>query len=191
MIILAAGLVLFLGIHLLPTLPGMRDALAGRLGERAYRGLFALLSLAGFVLIVWGKARAPFVPVYDPPAWGRYVAPPLMIIAFYLLVGSRLPANIRRHLRHPMLWAVTLWAGVHLLANGDLASILLFGGFLAYAVFDMWSANRRGATTSDRKVSTTRDAIVVIAAGTLYLVFFLAHPVLFGVPIFPGVGFGQ
>ena len=135
MTLLIIGIVLFLGLHLLPTVPDLRNRLIGRLGEKGYKGLFAALSLATFVLLVWGFGRAPVIQVWGPPDWTRYVAMALMLPAFVLLIAAYMPGQIKVKVKHPFVDAISTWALAHLIANGDLASIILFASFLAYAVF--------------------------------------------------------
>lgn len=179
--LLIAGLLVFLGIHLLPSAVPAKAALVGRLGPQRYKGLFSLVALAGFALIVYGKAHAPFIPVWQPPPWARHFALAVMPFALMLLASSHMKSNVKRVTRHPMLWGVLLWALAHLAANGDLASILLFGGFAVYAPFAMWSANRRGAKLADRPQPPGRDAMVVVAGLVAYAALLVLHPVLFGV----------
>ncbi len=178
---LIAGLVLFLAVHMLPWWPPLRAAMIRGAGERGHRGAFALLSLAGLVLMVVGFGRAPFVPVYTPPPWGAHVALALMLPASILLAAAYAPGNVRRFTRHPMLWGVTLWALAHLLANGDRAALLLFGGFGVYALLDMLSANLRGAEKSKVHVPWSRDAFNVIIGVVVYSGLLRLHPMLFGV----------
>lgn len=180
MTLLVLGLLLFLGIHSLPTVVPLRQKLVDRLGLKGYKGLFVLLSLAGFVLIIFGKARAPFVPLWDAPEWGRHAAMGLMPFAFILLMGAYVPSNLKRFTRHPMLWGVSFWAAAHLLANGDLASVLLFGGFAIYSLADMASENRRGVRLQAAKLSPLRDGILVVVGLLAYGIFLFAHPYLFG-----------
>lgn len=183
MTLLIAGLALFIGIHLLPTFEPLRDSLADKLGANAYRGVFSLLALAGLVLIVIGKGRAGFEPVYQPPSWGRLAPAILMLPALILLPAANMPTNIKRYTRHPMLWGVVLWAGAHLMANGDKASLLLFGSLGVYAVFDMISANLRGAQKSTTRYPIKKDLMVVAAGVIAYGVLVAAHPWLFGVAV--------
>ncbi|MDQ4060491.1 MAG: NnrU family protein [Pseudomonadota bacterium] len=189
MAILLVGLVLFLGAHLLPTFPEPRARLRGRLGEGPYRGLFSLVSLVGFALIVWGYSRAPFVGVWTPPVWTRHLALLLMIPAMILLVATYAPpGRIKAAVRHPMLAAVKIWAFAHLLANGDLASILLFGAFLAYAVYDRISVKHREARgeVTVRGGPARNDVYAVLGGLALYAVFAVwLHPLLIGVPALP------
>jgi uncharacterized membrane protein len=183
MAVLITGLVIFFGIHLVPWVPALRGALVARLGERGYKGLFAPIALAGFLLIILGKGRAELVPLYEPPTWGRQVALPLVLLAFVVLPGAYIRGNIKRYTRHPMLWGVTLWALAHLLANGDRASVLLFGAFLAYSLADMVSANLRGARLSTARYPWTQDLKVVVVGVIAYVLFVVLHPYLFGVAV--------
>jgi len=177
---LVLGVVIFFGVHLVPSAPKLRKAARGRVGARAYQGIYALVALVGLVLIVVGMGRAPFIPLWNPPSWGRTVAIYAMPLALTLFIGAYMPSNLKRLTRHPMLWGVTLWAGLHLLANGDLASLLLFGSFGLYSLFDMASANRRGATLSKMVYPLWRDAALVVAALVVYAVVLHAHGWLFG-----------
>lgn len=183
MVWLILGVIVFFGIHLLPSFPSVRQSLFDRLGEIRYKGVYSLIALGGLVLIIVGKAYAEFVPVWEPPAWGRHLAMTLMPLSFMLLASANMPTNIKRFTRHPMLWGITLWAGAHLTANGDLASLMLFGAFGTFALFDMWSANRRGSTKSEARYPLGKDAIVVVAGLVVYGVFLFAHPYLFRVPV--------
>lgn len=182
---LIMGLVTLIGMHLVPASPSLRRQLVQRLGEMPYRGIFALVSLAGFTLIVIGMGKASFIPVWEPPQWGYTVVPVFMLPAFILLVAAYLPGNVHRFTPHPMLWGVVLWAAGHLLANGDLASIVLFGALGLYSVFAMWSANRRGAARTTDRVSPKRDIIVVAVGLGLYIATVFLHPFLFGVAAIP------
>ena len=180
--LLYAGLLVFMAAHLLPTVPTARAALTGRLGEKTYKLVFSLVSLAGFILLVIGKGRAPFIPVYDPPSWGYIATAALMLPALILLPAAHMPGNIKRFTRHPMNWAVVIWATGHLLANGDQASITLFASFGLYAVIDMWSANNRGATHQVAKLPVKKDVIIVLAGIVTYGLIRALHVHLFGVP---------
>lgn len=184
--ILVLGVAIFIGVHLIPSAPSLRDRLSKRFGNNAYRGLFSLVSLIGFVLLVIGKGRAPLVPLWDPPAWAPQVAIWVMPFALTLLVAAFLPSNLKRVTRHPMLWGVAVWAAGHLLANGDLASIILFGSFGSFALFDMWSANRRGAELSSKVVPYWRDLLVIAVGGIVYMGFLHSHAMLFGMPVVLG-----
>lgn len=180
MILLSIGVAVFLGVHLVPSLPALRDRLVNRVGFNRYRGLFSLVSFAGIVLIIVGMGAAPTVPVWDPPSWGFNASVLGMPVAFILLAAAYIPSNLKRAVRHPMLWGVAVWAGLHLLSNGDLASLILFGSFGAFAFFDMWSANRRGAERSQAKLPRSRDLIPVVVGLVAYGLVLYYHQALFG-----------
>ena len=181
---LVVGALLFFATHMLPWLPPLVSALVRVLGQRGYRALFAVLSLIGLILMVLGYRAAQFSPVYTPPAWGSTAAVVLMLPAAILLVAAYAPGNVRRYTRHPMLWGVALWSLAHLLANGDRASLLLFGSFGVYALLDMESANLRGARKSNQRLPWSRDAFVVIIGLVVYSGLLRLHPILFGVSPF-------
>jgi uncharacterized membrane protein len=149
MSLLITGLILFLGVHSMRIVaPGWRDERIAAMGEGPWRGLYSLVSIVGFVLLVWGYGLArPEAPVlYEPPIWMKHVTALLMVLAFVSLAIYAVPAGrLKPMLKHPMLVSVKIWALAHLLANGDLASILLFGAFLVWAVFDRISVKRRAA----------------------------------------------
>jgi len=189
MALLVVGIIVFLGIHTLPTIPGLREALVGRLGETGYKVLFSLLSIAGFVLLVYGFVHAPLIPVWSPPAWTRWVAIILMLPAFIFLVASYVPGQIKAKLKHPFLVAIKTWALAHLIANGDLASIVLFGAFLAYAVYDRITLKRRQPTSLIGVPGTgvpRNDLIAIVLGGVLYVLFLVwLHPLLIGTAPLP------
>lgn len=181
--LLILGLVIFIGVHLLPSFVSVRLAIINRLGPGAYKGLFSLLSLLGLVLIVIGKYRADFQPLWQPPAWGREAALVLLLPALVLLAAANMPSNIKRFTRHPMLWGVTLWSAGHLLANGDRAALLLFGSLGLYALLDMLSANRRGAQKQAKTYPLAKDGTTLAAGLVAYAVLLWLHPYLFGVAV--------
>jgi uncharacterized membrane protein len=187
MTLLAVGLVAFLGIHLLPTLPALRESLRARWGERRYKGFFALISFAGFALIIAGYIMAERGPqLFAPWPTARTVAPYAMAISFILFAAANMRGHLRRVLEHPMLIGVLLWSGVHLLANGDLRGTVLFGAFFAWALVDLVSAIERRAVKTFVPVAR-HDAIAIIAGTTVALIIMALHRVLFGVRV---VGFG-
>lgn len=181
--LLIIGVAVFIGAHLLPSVPSLRDRLRERIGVGPYMGLFSLVALTGFVLTVLGMGRAPVVHLWTPPAWGRQVAILVMPIALTLFIGAYMPSNLKRFIRHPMLAGVVLWAAVHLLANGDLASLILFGSFGAFGLFDIWSANRRGAMRSERVAPLWQDGLLLVAGGVVYMAILHGHGWLFGMPV--------
>nr|WP_295113416.1 NnrU family protein [uncultured Caulobacter sp.] len=184
MTILILGLVVFLGIHSVRILAGpFRDAQVAANPKR-WRGLYTLVSFVGLALIIWGWVLArPMAPqLYDPPTWGRHAAWGLVWIAFVLMPTANAPTGrIKAAVRHPMLLGVIFWSAGHLLANGDLASVTLFGAFLAWAILDLISALRRGEP-APVVVKPRADLIAVVAGTVLWCVFvFFLHRILFGV----------
>jgi uncharacterized membrane protein len=187
MALLILGLVLFLGIHSVAMLsPALRARMIHRLGEPAWKGLYALVSLIGFVLICYGfgSARQSTVILYSPPLWLRHLALIVMLPVFPLLIAAYLPGRIKAAAKHPMLAAVKFWAFAHLLANGSLADVLLFGGFLAWAAADRISMKRRAAPQVLRTAPAGpwNDVIAVVLGLAIYaLLIGWAHLRLFGV----------
>ena len=186
--VLVLGMVVFFGIHLaLAFAPALRVRLVRGLGgERHYRRCFALVAVAGLLLMIWGKVMAGHIPLWQPPSWGARAALWLMLPSMVLL-ASLMGSNLKHLVRHPMLCGVTLWATAHLLANGDLGSLLLFGGFLAYALFAICSLTRRGAVSrqrAPRKMPFSRDVSAVALGVIVFGVVGILHPYLFGVPAF-------
>ncbi len=183
MIWMIAGLVLFFGAHVFSSARGARQKLIARIGEGPYKALYSLISLAGFVLIVAGMAKAPRTELWMPPEWGRFAAVWFMPLALISLAAAYVPGNIRRMTAHPMLWGVTLWSLLHLLANGDLAGLLLFGAFGLYSVHAMSSQNARGAKPSTRKRPIAYDVASVAIGLLLYWLLLRYHGKLFGVAV--------
>jgi uncharacterized membrane protein len=191
MTLLMLGLVLFLGVHSTRIVAdSWRTATIARVGEKPWKGIYSLLSIAGFVLLVvgYGAARQSPVVLFAPPVWTRHLAALLTIPAFVLLAAAYVPGNaIKRAVGHPMMAGVKVWALAHLLANGTLADFLLFGTFLSWAVLGFIAARRR-----DRASGTTypagpgsRTAIAVVAGLVAWAVFaFALHRPLIGVAPF-------
>ncbi len=188
MLILIIGLIIFLGAHTFTTLREARSGWIERYGAGPYKGLHALVSLIGFVLIVWGFSSyraAGLIPVWSPPIWMRHITIALMWFAFVSLACMNpAPGRIRGWLRHPMLVAVKTWSLAHLLANGDLGGIILFGSFLAWASYDRVAVKRRGDPGAPRLPAFTRADAIALGAGTLaYLAMIFLHPYLIGVNV--------
>ncbi len=183
MTILISGLVIFFGIHAIPLLPAFKASLHSRFGEMRFKGIYSVVALSGFALILLGMSRVEFHPVYTPPAWSPLIAQLAMPVAFCLLVAAYVPNNFRRVVRHPMLSGVLIWALAHLLANGDLASILLFGCFAAYSVIDIISVNRRTSAATQAKQPLHRDALVLVIGFAAFWAVRYFHAPLFGVPV--------
>lgn len=187
MAILLLGLVLFLGVHSVRLAsPTLRDRAMLRIGEGPYKGLYSLASLAGFILIIWGFARASSNAElwYVPPFWLRHITEAVTLPALILAVASLLPAGrIKRWVRHPLLIATILWSCAHLFVNGDSAGVVLFGAFLVWAVVDLIVAlGRLAVAPSPPAVSGTYDIVAVVAGLALYaLLVWRLHAWLFGV----------
>ena len=185
--LLIAGLVLFLGVHSVAIVsPSFRARTIQRVGEGAWKGLYALISLVGFVLICYGFGLARQAPVvlYSPPTWLRHITLLIMLPVFPLVLAAYLPGRIKAAAKHPMLAAVKFWAFAHLLANGSLADVLLFGGFLAWAVVDRISVKRRSTPQVLRTAppGPWNDAVAVVLGLAIYaLLIGWAHVRLFGV----------
>jgi uncharacterized membrane protein len=177
MIYLIVGLVLFLGIHSVEIFsPAFRGNTVARIGEGAWKGIYSLLSIAGFVLLIWGYGVARQEPIllYAPPVWTRHVAALLMLPVFPLLLAAYLPGRIKAAVKHPMLVAIKTWALAHLIANGMLADVLLFGGFLVWAVADRISLKRRVVRpTPGPPPLKYNDLIAVVGGLALYVIFAL------------------
>lgn len=188
--IMIIGLVLFLGSHAFVPLRGARAALIGRIGEGPYKVLFSLVSGIGLALIFYGFAayRAEgLIGVWQPPSWTRHVAAALVWPAVVLVTAAYIRGVIYKKLKHPMLAGVKLWAVAHLLANGDLGGIILFGSILAWAVYDRITLKRRsdpGAPPIPAGGSTN-DVIAVVVGTVVYLLLgFLFHPYVIGLTVF-------
>jgi uncharacterized membrane protein len=184
------GLVLFLGIHLVSTRRDVRAQLIARHGESLYKLCYALISVAGLALIVWGFAdyRANgWIDVWTPPKAMKHITVALMLPAVIMVVAAYLRGRIYTTLKHPMLAGVKLWAAAHLLANGDLGSIILFGSVLAWAVIDRISLKRRTDPGSPPIPvgGSLNDVLAVVVGVVAYLALgFAFHPVVIGVPVF-------
>ncbi len=186
MIWLLLGIIVFLGIHSVRIVaPGVRDGVIARYGEGPWKGIYSLIALAGFVLLIWGygQARWEAPTLWVPPIWLTHLNALLMLVALVIFAAYPLPAGyIKRAVKHPMILAVKIWALGHLLANGEAAALLLFGSFLAWAVADRISFKRRGDPVYDNPgVQYDLIAVAIGIAAYLWLVF-QGHLWLFGVP---------
>ena len=189
MIVLLLGLVVFLGVHSVSiAAPGWRSAQIARRGERAWKGVYSIAAGIGLALLIvgYGMARREPVVLYTSPTALRHLALLVMLPVFPLLFAAYMPGRISRAAKHPMLLAVKFWAAAHLLANGTLADVLLFGGFLAWAVADRISVKRRSVAEAHdvpaAPPSATNDVIVVVGGLIVYAVFLLwGHRWLVGV----------
>jgi uncharacterized membrane protein len=185
---LIAGLIVFLGAHSVRIFAeGWRGAQISKLGLGAYKGIYSVVSALGLVLIVigYGQARGAAIVIWDPPLWARHVSALLVLFAFVLLAAAYVPRNhIKAAVGHPMILGVKIWAFGHLLANGHLEDLLLFGGFLAWAVFDYRAARRRDRSQGRAGVRGTLagDVTTIVVGAGAWAVFALyLHGWLIGV----------
>lgn len=189
---LIVGLVIFFAGHLFSAFRSREPGkdIKTRLGAGPYMGLYSLVSIAGFALIVWGYGAARPAPIlYTPPAFLAHINLLLMVFAMILLAAAYLPTgHIKKAVKHPMLAAVKIWAFGHLLANGELNSVLLFGSFLAYGVIDRIAVKKRGDNGPGPEVAANvMGDIGAVAAGLIAYgaIAFYLHPILFGVQAMP------
>jgi uncharacterized membrane protein len=189
LLILVLGLVVLLGAHVFVTFRDARAGLVTQLGLNGYRALFSIVSIVGLALIVWGfgQYRAhDLIQVWSPPDFMRHITVGLMLFAVIFFTAAFIPSHIKAKAKHPMLAGVKTWALAHLLSNGDLGSILLFGAFLAWGVYARIAAKRRGDLgTATAPAGWTNDIIVVVLGIVIYLALGYAfHPMVIGVPVF-------
>jgi uncharacterized membrane protein len=189
LLVMILGLVLFFGVHTLTTQRELRARLIASTGEGSYKIGYALASAAGLALIIWGFARyraTGWIDIWYPPTALKHITVALMLPAVIMVVASYIRGRIYTTLKHPMLTGIKLWAATHLLANGDLGSILLFGSFLGWAVFDRISLKHRTDTAAPPiPVGGPGNDLIAVAVGLVaYLALaFAFHPVVIGVPV--------
>jgi uncharacterized membrane protein len=190
LLVMILGLALFLGVHTLTTQRELRAQIIARSGEGGYKIGYTLVSVAGLALIIWGFAHyraTGWIDVWFPPNAFKHIAVALMLPAVILVVASYIRGRIYTTLKHPMLAGVKLWAAAHLIANGDLGSIILFGSFLGWAVFDRISLKHRAdAGAPPIPVGGQANDLIAVAVGIVaYLALgFAFHPVVIGVQVF-------
>jgi uncharacterized membrane protein len=192
MLTLIAGLIVFLGVHSVRIYADdWRTRQQQKWGADAWRGVYAVLSLVGLMLVIWGfgMVRNAPVVVWIPPMGMRHVASLLTLFAFILLAAAYVPGNaIKARVHHPMVAGVKLWAVAHLIANGTLGHLVLFGSFLVWAVLDFISARKRDRRNLSvtRPVTTLSATLITVAVGVVgWLVFaFWLHGLLMGVKPF-------
>ncbi|MBR0962835.1 NnrU family protein [Bradyrhizobium diazoefficiens] len=192
LLIMILGLLLFFAPHTFTTKRDARAQAIARLGEGTYKILYAAVSFAGLALIVWGFAHyraTGWIDVWYPPKALKHITIALMLPAVIMVVASYLRGRIYATLKHPMLAGIKLWAAAHLLANGDLGSIILFGSFLGWAVYDRISLKHRsdGGGPPIPVGGVTNDILAVAVGVVAYLALaFAFHPVVIGVPVMGG-----
>jgi uncharacterized membrane protein len=190
LLVMILGLVLFLGVHTLTTQRELRARTIASIGEGGYKVGYALASIIGLALIVWGFAQYRATGIWEiwtPPRALKHLTEALMLPAVILVVAAYIRGRIYTAVKHPMLSGVKLWAAAHLLANGDLGGIILFGSFLGWAVFDRISLKQDAGAPPIPVGGPTNDVIAVVVGIVAYLALgFAFHPVVIGVPVFGG-----
>jgi uncharacterized membrane protein len=182
MALLISGIIVFFGMHLISAM-SLKNEIQNRFGAQNYKIVFAVVSLVGFLLIIFGKANAPYSHVWNAMPQLRVLTLPVMWACMILLPAAHMKGNLKRWIKHPMLLGVLLWSCSHLLVNGDLTSILLFGSFGLYSIEAMISQSRRGAQKQTVVMPFKNDLIVFAAGTTVFVVIILLHGSLFGVPL--------
>jgi uncharacterized membrane protein len=183
MILLGFGILLFAALHGVAAVPALKARVARRTGEKLYGPVFGIASVVALAVIVAGWRMAAFVPVYDPPAWGWHVNYLLTFAGFLCLGIFLFRGKLRQRLRFPMGLAVILWAAGHCFANGDLASVILFGGLLAASIAHIAAAAANGIRPGP-ETRMGHDGMSLIFGAALYGIMTQLHPALIGVPIF-------
>ena len=192
MSILVAGLIIFFAVHLVSIVnEGWRDRMLERIGEGPWKGVYSLVAIIGFVLMVWGYGltRLESEILFIAPHWLRHLAMLLLLPVFPLLLATYLPGRIQALARHPMLIATILWSFAHLLVNGRLADVLLFGAFLLWAALDLFSMRRRTLRAlPGAPASKVNDVIALTFGLVLYALFVLwLHGLLVGVALIASI----
>jgi uncharacterized membrane protein len=187
--VLILGLAVFIANHVFVTFRAARASAIARLGVGGYRALFSVVSIIGLALIVYGYGQyraQDWIQTWTPPDFMRHITVGLMLIAVILFTAAFIPSHIKAKAKHPMLAGVKTWALAHLLSNGDLGSILLFGSFLAWGVYARIAAKRRtDYVLPVAPKGWLNDVIVVVLGIVIYLALgFVFHPVVIGVPAF-------
>lgn len=182
------GLILFFGVHTLSIInESWRNEMVDKIGVWPWKGIYALISLIGLILLIYGYGllRTTSTVLYTPAPWLTHLAMLLLLPVFPLLLAAYLPGRIRNKVRHPMLVATILWAFAHLLVNGRLVDLLLFGIFLVWATIDLISMRRREQRPIPTAPESTRNDVIAVALGlVLYVLFVLVlHALLIGVPV--------
>lgn len=188
MSVLILGLVIFLGVHSVRIVAeGWRTQTRQRMGDMPWKGVYSVLSLLGFALIVWGfgLARQQPVQLWSPPVAMRHIAALLTLVAMVLLAAAYVPGNgIKGRVHHPMVLGVKVWALAHLLANGNVAHVVLFGSFLVWAVLNFSAARRRDradGTTYAAGTSTGTVITFLVGAAAWAAITFWLHGMVIGV----------
>ncbi len=182
MTLFVIGIILFFGVHFVPSMP-LKSIMVNRLGEMRFKGLFSLISALGLGLIIYGFSLTKFQPLFDPLSWGRNAAIFTMPIAVILICAAQMPNNLKTLVRHPMLGGLILWGLSHLVANGDLASTILFASFVVFSIINILLVNARGPGVAPTPVSKLWDLGTIAIGLALYILLFQFHGVFAGIPL--------
>lgn len=187
MALMIAGLALFTGIHLLPSLaPGLKQGWQGVMGENGYKGMFALLALTGIVLIVFGWRGATPRYVFHLPYWTHHAGMLLSVIGFLLMGAANYPSRIKRLVRHPQLTGVFLWAIAHLVMNGDSRSVLLFSWLALWSLLEIVLISwREGVWIKIEPGSWAVEIRGLVISAVVIVVVLFVHPWIAGVAVIP------
>ncbi|MEQ9327306.1 MAG: NnrU family protein [Rhodospirillales bacterium] len=177
------GLALFFLPHLVPLIRPLRAAVVGGMGENPWKMTMTALNFAGIALIFFAFRDVPYEELWAPQPVGRMLLFVLMPVVFILLAAANMQGRIRRAVRHPMSIAIAIWSGAHLLANGDLASTLLFGAFFVYTIVGVIAAEMQGRVKVPQEIKGRQDVIAIVAGLVLFAVVMHFHGWLFGVPV--------
>src|SRR5438445_1348008 len=189
LLVMILGLVVFFGVHTLTIQRKLRTQVIAATGEGGYKIGYTLASFAGLALVIWGFSQyraTGWIDVWNPPTFLKHITVALMLPAVIMVVASYIRGRIYTTLKHPMLTGIKLWAAAHLLANGDLGSIILFGSFLAWAVYDRISLKRRSDPGAPPIPvgGVGNDILAVVVGVVAYLALAFAFPpVVVGVPV--------
>lgn len=187
MILLILGLVLFIAVHLIPSSQILRSGLVDKLSLSGYKAVFNIVSVLSVVLIVIGLKQAPFQILYQPPLWGQKVAILLMFPAIYLFFSNSIgpaPSSAKTITAHPLNWSVILWSISHLLANGDLAHVILFSALLGFSIVSIYTGNLRGLKpVLLERPPIVKEAVFVIVVAIIYFILVWSHVYYTGVPV--------
>jgi uncharacterized membrane protein len=187
--LLILGLAVFIGTHVITTRRALRAGIIDRVGDGPYKAIYSVASILGVILIVYGFGQyraAGYIALWNPPAWTRHVTVALVWPAIICFCAAYSPGRIKTTLKHPLLVGTKLWALAHLISNGDLGSVILFGSILGWAVFDRITLKRRtdpGAPPIPVG-GIGKDIMAVVVGTVIYLVLGLVHPYMIGVPAF-------
>lgn len=185
MTLLVAGIIFFIALHMIPFLGrDVRSSLRESIGTGPYMGIFSLLLVSCFVLMVLGWRSSTAELLYVAPAWGRVLTYLLSVVGLLLFIASNAPTNIRRWLRHPQLLGLGLWSVGHLLSNGELRSVLLFGGMGLFALLAILLSNRRdGVWQKMDAVPVSKDVTVVLIGLVVCAALYYFHGSISGIPL--------